>query len=148
MEKALMKLNFRNLALLSAILFLSLALIWMFAPDLALSSWGVEFSPEVGLVARRAAALYAGIGVMFFLARNAEPSPARSALLGGAIVTCLVLAVLGVFELATGHAKVGILTAVFIEVALVMAFLAVRFKELAGLSATAGTAVTFNQNQG
>jgi hypothetical protein len=143
-----MKLDFRSLALMSAFLFFSLALIWMFAPDLALSSWGVEFSPEVGLVARRAAALYAGIGVMFFLARNTAPSPVRSALLEGVIVACLALAALGVFELATGHAEVGILTAVFIEVALVLAFLAVRFKELADRTAPAGTAVTFNQKPG
>ncbi|OAJ71110.1 hypothetical protein A7976_06630 [Methylobacillus sp. MM3] len=125
MEK-LMKLDFRSLATLSAFLFLSLALIWMFAPDLPLSSWGVEFSPEVGLVARRAAALYAGIGVMLFSARNAEPSPSRSALVAGLVVACLTLAALGSFELVAGHANRSILTAVLIEVALVLAFLYVE----------------------
>lgn len=118
-----MKLGFRNLAILTALLFFSLALTWMLAPNLLLSNWGVEFSPSVGLVGRRGAALYAGIGVMFFSARNAAPSPARSALLMGAVVACLVLAILGVFELATGHTGVGILVAVAIEIALAMAFL-------------------------
>jgi len=118
-----MKPDFRSLALVSAFLFLSLALIWMFAPDLVLSSWGVEFSPEVGLVARRAAALSAGIGVMLLSARNAEPSPSRSALVAGLVVACLTLAPLGSFELVTGHANRGILSAVFIEVALMLAFL-------------------------
>jgi hypothetical protein len=140
-----MKLNFRTLAILTSFVFFSLAITWMLAPNLLLSNWGVEPSSPVGLVGRRGAALYAGLGVMFFSARNAEPSPARSALLGGAVVTCLVLAALGVFEFATGHAEVGILTAVFIEIALVLAFLTVRFKELAGLSAPDGKANAFGQ---
>jgi len=140
-----MKLDFRSLAILTALVFFSLALTWMFAPHLLLSSWGVEFSSPVGLVGRRGAALYAGMGVMFFSARNATSSSARSALLRGAVVTCLVLAVLGVFDLATGHAKVGILAAVFIEIALALAFLTVRLKELADLSAAAGKANTFNK---
>lgn len=143
-----MKLDFRSLASLTAFLFFSLALIWMFSPDLALSSWGVEFSPEVGLVARRAAALSAGIGVMFFAARNAEPSPSRLALVAGLVAACLTLAVLGGFELATGHAQVGILAAVFIEIALVLAFLTVSFKELAGLSAPDRKANAFCKKTG
>ncbi len=75
-----MKLNFRSLAILSALVFFSLALTWMFAPNAMLSRWDVDFSHSVGLIARRGAALYAGIGVMLFSARNAESSPARSAL--------------------------------------------------------------------
>jgi hypothetical protein len=140
-----MNLNFRSLASVAAFLFLSLALIWMFAPELALSSWGVAFSSEVGLVARRAAALSAWIGVMLFAARNSEPSPSRSALVAGLVMTCLTLAILGVFELASGHAKVGILGAVFIEIALALAFLTVRFKELADRSAATGSENAFHK---
>ena len=116
----------------------------MLAPNLFLSNWGVEFTTSTG----RGAALYAGMGIIFFSARNAAPSPTRSALLKGAAVTCLMLAVLGVFELATGHAGVGILGAVFIEVALVLGFLAALFKELSDLLATTGKANTFNKNPG
>jgi hypothetical protein len=118
-----MKFNFRSVAIPSAFVFFLLALIWMFAPNAVLSSWGVAFSDSVGLMSRRAAALYAGIGVMFFSARNAEPSAARSALVTGFVVACLILAVLGVSELATGHAGLGISVAVLIEVALTLAFL-------------------------
>ena len=118
-----MKLNFRNLAILTSFVFFALALTWMFAPNLLLSNWGVEFSSPVELVGRRGAALYAGIGVMFFSARNAEPSPARSALVAGLVVACLTLAALGVFELEAGHASPGILAVVFIEVTLMLAFL-------------------------
>jgi hypothetical protein len=48
-----MKLTFRSLAILSAVVFFSLALIWMFAPNLMLSRWGVHFSSSAGLMARR-----------------------------------------------------------------------------------------------
>lgn len=118
-----MKLTFYRLAVSTSALFLLLAMIWMFAPVQLLSGWGVEFSTAVGLIGRRAAALYAGIAVMFFSARNAEPSSTRTALITGTITSCSILALLGIYEFATGHATSGILTAVFIEVALVLAFL-------------------------
>jgi hypothetical protein len=118
-----MKLDFRSLAILTALVFFSLAPTWMLAPNLLLSNWGVEFSSPIGLVGRRGAALYAGIGAMFFSARNAEPSSSRSAMVAGLVVACLTLAALGVFELVAGHATRGILAAVFFEVAFTLAFL-------------------------
>ena len=127
-----MKLTFRSLAILSALVFFSLALTWMFAPNVMLSHWGVDFSYSAGLMARRGAALYAGIGVMLFSARNAGPSPARSALVTGFVVACLILATLGVFELATGHAGFGISVAVLIEIALTLASLYVARAYKAG----------------
>ncbi|ABE42070.1 hypothetical protein Bpro_0104 [Polaromonas sp. JS666] len=118
-----MKISFRRVAILSALIFFALALTWMLAPGVLLSSWGVDLTSQAGLVGRRGAPLYAGIGVMFLSARNAEPSPARSALLSGAVVTCLLLAVLGTSELVNGHAGPGILVAVAIEIVLAMTFL-------------------------
>ncbi len=115
--------NFRTLASITALGCFLLAAIWAFAPESLLSMWGVEFSYPVGLVGRRGAALFAGIGVMFFYARNAEHSLARSAIISGFTVGCLGLAALGVFELSTGHAKLGILAAVLGEISLAMAFM-------------------------
>lgn len=118
-----MKLDFRILALFTALLFFSLAVILLTAPEAMLSSWGVGFSTAVGLVARRGAALSAGISVMFFMARNAEHSATRTALIRGIMTSCLILACLGVYEFSAGHANGSILNAVLIEVALVLAFL-------------------------
>ncbi|HEY0231619.1 MAG TPA: hypothetical protein VGC55_10225 [Dokdonella sp.] len=98
---------------------------WLFVPEVLPGIWGVAYSDETGVVARRGAALFLGIGVMFALARDAEPSPARSALCTGFAVACLALAVLGVFELARGRAALGILSAVAVELALACALLAV-----------------------
>ncbi|MDR3413094.1 MAG: hypothetical protein P4L87_19435 [Formivibrio sp.] len=118
-----MKLDFRILALFTALVFLLLAVTLMSAPDLILSSWGVGFSSAAGLMARRFAALSAGIAVMFFMARNAEHSAIRTALIQGITSACTILAFLGIYEFSAGHANNGIFGAVFIEVALALAFL-------------------------
>jgi protein-S-isoprenylcysteine O-methyltransferase Ste14 len=66
------------------------------------------------------------LAVMFWSARNAAPSPARSALIKGAVVVCLMLAALGAIELKAGHVNPRILIAVVIEVALTLAFWSVE----------------------
>lgn len=128
-----MKLSFRNLAILIALLFLVLALAWMFAPQHLLEGWGIALTPSASVVGRRAAALYAGVAIMFWSARNAEPSPARSALMKGLAVSCLMLASLGVFEWAAGHATSGILVAAVIEIMLTLALLHVGRKSSGAL---------------
>jgi hypothetical protein len=122
-------LSFYRLSVLTSILFVSLAVILMFAPAQMLTNWRVELTTSVGLVTRRVAALYTGVAVMFFLARNAEHSTTRTALITGTITSCSILALLGVYEFSAGHASSGILTAVFVEVALVLAFLYVGMRK-------------------
>lgn len=115
--------TFRYLATFSALLFFALAVIWLFAPATLLANWGVVFDGGItGLVGRRAAPLYAGIGVALLLARNAPPSPGRTAVVAGFVTTCLLLALLGLGEWAVGHVELGILPAVLVEVALGLAF--------------------------
>lgn len=132
-----MPFTFRSLAILASAICFGLAAVWLLAPNLLLGIWEVEYSYSVGLVARRAAALFLGIGVMFVLARNSEPSQSRMALTSGFIVACLTLAALGIFELLSGHAGVGILSAVVVEVALAVAFLSCMRKDRALLRARA-----------
>lgn len=115
--------TFRHTAILAAAVFLLLAAVWMFAPQLILSDWGVESSSPTDLLARRGAAFYLGIAVMFFLARNAAHSAIRTALIRGVITACSILALLGVYEFSAGHAQQGILIATLIEITLVLAFL-------------------------
>ncbi|MBN6152287.1 hypothetical protein JR065_18255 [Xanthomonas sp. AmX2] len=120
-----MRLGFRSLSSLAAVLFFVIACIWMFSPGSMLANWNVGVSPPAELVARRAAALYAGIGVMLFMARKAAPSPARAALVAGIVTACSLLALLGVVELAAGHAGSGIALAVVLEVAFAVAFVSI-----------------------
>ncbi len=116
-------LTFYRLSVFSSILFLLLAFTLMFVPAQMLTSWGIEQTISVGLLARRIAAVYIGIAVMIFMARNAEHSTTRTALIYGIITSCLILATLGTYEFYEGHATSGILSGVIIEVALVLAFM-------------------------
>ena len=126
-----MTLRFRPLATIAALLFFALTAVLMFRPEVMLGSWGVGFDESTGVVSRRAAALYAGVGLMLFLARKAEPSPARSALLSGFVFSCVILVSLGLFELASARANSGILVPVLIEVSLALSFLLVGRAERA-----------------
>ena len=116
-------LTYYRLSVFSSILFVLLAIILMFAPSQMLTSWGIELTPSVGVLARRIAAVYTGIAVMIFMARNAEHSTTRIALIYGIITSCLILATLGTYEYYEGHASSGILPGVIIEVALAFAFM-------------------------
>lgn len=124
-----MALRFRPLATVTALLFFALSAVLMFRSAVMLGNWGIGFDEATGLVSRRAAALYAGVGLMLFLARKTEPSPARSALVSGFVFTCVILAGLGLFELASAHANSSILAPVLIEVSLALAFLLVTCAE-------------------
>jgi hypothetical protein len=118
-----MQLSFRSLATFTALLCFALALVWGLRPDLLLWLWSVEYSNATGLVSRRNAALFLGIGIMFWRARHAPPSDIRRAMTSGFAVGCLVLAVLGFSEWINGNAGPGILLAVATETVLGLAFI-------------------------
>jgi hypothetical protein len=122
-----MQLQFRSVATATALIFSILAFALMFAPHRVVADWGLDVTLSVEVVCRRAAALFAGIAVMLFSARDAEPSVARSAMIKGIVAFCTLLASLGLFELNAGNVTPAILIPIFIEVALVLAFVAVGF---------------------
>jgi hypothetical protein len=117
--------NFRTLASITALGCFSLAAVWTFAPELLLKLWGVDLNSAAAIMARRNGAAFLGFGVMFFCARTAQPSSARSAMSTGFGIGCLALAALGFFELVTGHVGLGILTATLVEIPLGFSFLVV-----------------------
>nr|WP_315392368.1 hypothetical protein [uncultured Duganella sp.] len=123
-----MRFSFRAVAMVLALLLLLIGLVWLLAPDAMLSGWGVASTPSAALLGRRSAALYVGFAAMFYFARDAEPSAARSALVKGMVLACLMLAALGVLELRAGNVTVGILVPVVLEVtmSLVLLFTARR----------------------
>lgn len=101
--------------MLCAAVCLALSIVWIAVPQLLLELWQVGFTDESGLVGRRAGALFLGAGVAFFVAREAQPSRLRSAMLLSACLACVALAVLGIVEFATAHAGPHILGAVALE---------------------------------
>ncbi|MFC6338744.1 hypothetical protein GIR22_03440 [Pseudomonas sp. CCM 7891] len=125
-----MRFSYCTLATFTALLCFALAIIWGFKPDLLLWLWSVEYSSAMGLVARRNAALFLAVGIMFYRARHSPPSVTRKAMTSGFVTGCFVLAVLGFGEWLNGHAGPGILLAVATEAALGLAFLQIRHSSL------------------
>ena len=121
-----MQLSFRTLSGITASLCFLLALGWGFVPEMILAIWSIEYSEGAGFVARRSAVLFAALGLMFYLVRNAPPSLGRNALSNGFIVGCFGLAVLGFAEWLNGHAGPGILLAVLVEFALGLGYVQAR----------------------
>ena len=121
-----MRLSFRGLAVIASGVCILLAAVWLAVPQLLLSLWQVDAVPPALLAARRGGALFLGLGLMLWLARNAGPSPARSAIAAGLSLSCGALAILGALEFALGHAGAGIWLAIAVEAALGMGFYSVR----------------------
>jgi hypothetical protein len=115
--------GFSHLALGAAAICGALAVIWLCTPQLLLAIWSVPFAEATALVCRRSGALFAGIAVMLFQLRHAPPSPVRTAVANGITVGCSILALLGMADVALGHAGPGMLLAVAVEVALAAAFM-------------------------
>jgi hypothetical protein len=77
-------------------------------------------------MARRGAALFLGLAVMLWLARNSDSSPIRHAMAVGFSASCASLAALGMYDFVAGHAGNGILAAATVESILAVTFALVR----------------------
>ena len=91
--------SFRTIAVITAIVTLVLGAGYLFAGTLLVERWQIEPTESVLLFGRRIGALYLGLCVIFFLARSAPVSVARTALCTGTAAACSLLALLGVYEL-------------------------------------------------
>lgn len=121
--------SFRSVATIAAVIAFVLGVGYLFAGHLVVGRWQVDPTQGVLLMGRRMGAVYLGLSAMFFAARSAGPSPARSALAGGAAVALLLLAVLGLYEFAVGSAARGILVSVTVELVLAIGFARALMKD-------------------
>jgi len=117
--------SFRNIAVVTATVAFILGVGYLFAGALVVGRWQVAPTEGVLLLGRRMGSLYLGLSVMFFLARSAPPSGARTALSAGTSVTLCLLALLGVYEFTAGHAGPGIFASVLVETLLALGFVRV-----------------------
>jgi len=113
---------FRNLSIVVALACLALAGVWLLAPQLLVSTWGLDNTSSVDVLGRRIAVLMLGFGILNVALRDATP-PARTALVRVNIAIFLGTAALGFFELIFNTVTMGILPACFIEIVLAMAYL-------------------------
>ena len=110
--------GFRTLISISAALALTLSVLLLVVPGPIFALFSVTTDASGDFVARRAAALFLGVAVTSFLARDLAPSPGRSAIAAGVAVMMLALALLGTVEFVRGYAGPGIFLAVIAEAAL------------------------------
>lgn len=121
--------KFKAMAIVTGIALLGLGVGYFFFGAVIVGRWQVEPTVSVLLLARRIGCLYLGLSLVFFLARKAPFSTARTALSAGAVVITLLLAGTGVYALAMGHAGKGILISAAIEFLLGLGFICVLFAE-------------------
>lgn len=121
--------SFRTVATITTIVTLVLGAGYLFAGTLLVGRWQIEPTESVLLLGRRIGALYLGLSVIFCLARSAPVSVARTALCAGTAVACLLLALLGVYELSAGHAGPAILASAVVESLLALGYITILVAE-------------------
>lgn len=117
--------SFKAVAVVAAVVTFALGVGYLAAGALVVGRWQIEASDSVLLLGRRLGALYVGLSVILFLARSTPVSRARTAICAGAVVICSLLAILGTYERAAGHAGPAILASVVLEALLALGFAAV-----------------------
>jgi hypothetical protein len=127
--------NFKTLAVITAILMFVLGVGYLFAGTLFLGRWQIQPTESVLLLGRRIGALNLGFSVGFFLARTAPVSVARTALCAGVAIGCSLLALLGVYEFSAGRAGAGILVSALVESLLAIGYIWILFTERRGTGA-------------
>ncbi len=121
--------KFKTLSSITAVILFALGIGYIFFGALIVGRWEIAPTESVILLTRRIGSLYLGLAVVFFLARPAPVSVARTALSAGAAVVTSLLALFGVFEFAVGHAAKGILASAAIEFLLAVGYVHILFSE-------------------
>ena len=121
--------SFRTVATITTIVTLVIGAGYLFAGTLLVGRWQIEPTESVLLLGRRIGGLYLGLSVIFCLARSAPVSVARTALCAGTAVACLLLALLGVYELSAGHAGPAILASAVVESLLALGYIMILVAE-------------------
>jgi hypothetical protein len=113
---------FKFFAVLAAIACLALGLAWIVAPAAILALWGVRDPNTDFIVEHRFGALFIGVGAILLMARNAAPSPTRSAISYGVVIGCLVLFFLNLRDLVGQRVGGGILPGMALQLLMIFGF--------------------------
>jgi hypothetical protein len=124
--------SFKTTAIVTALVAFALGSAYIFIGDLVVGRWHIEPTESVLLLGRRLGALYLGLAVIFFFARTAPVSVARTALSAGTAFALSALALLGIFEYASGRVGPGIFASVAIESLIALAYIIILFSDRQG----------------
>jgi hypothetical protein len=121
--------TFKTVATVTSILLFMLGAGYLFAGGVVVGRWNITATDEVLLLARRIGAVYLGLSVLFFMARTAPVSDARTAISAGATVVLLLLVTLGIYEFVAGRVGAGIFASAGVELVLAIGFIWVLISE-------------------
>lgn len=121
--------SFKTTAIITATVSFVLGCAYLFLGNLVVARWQIEPTDAVLLLERRIGALYIGLAVMYYVARLAPISLARTALSAGTAVALSGLACLGVYEFASGRVGPGIFVSAGIELLIAFAYIRVLYSE-------------------
>jgi hypothetical protein len=108
-------LTFPGIARLGALIAFLLFATFAFIPFLPFTMLGVDMVPEALLMARRMSALFLGISLVLFTARDAENSPLRRSVSASLSASMAALALFGLWDFVHGSVGYGIWIAVTVE---------------------------------
>jgi hypothetical protein len=100
---------FKIAATLLGIFNVAVSMVWFFAPGYFFQVWGIEQASPESIIERRLGIMVLFAGVLMLAARNAGPSPARSAISYAVICACTALAATGVYDNWVGTMTIGAL---------------------------------------
>lgn len=121
--------KFKILSVFTSMLFFYLFYLLLFYADSFLKDLGLEGSDVSSFIARRAAMLMLGAGVLMFFARNIVNPQARQAISLSICTTMLGLALSGMYEYNRGFVGGGIVGPIVIELGLFASFIYVIYSD-------------------
>ncbi len=123
-----MNLSFKTLSIVSAAIAGALFLTLLFVPGLVFWLFQIPASDSAAFLARRAAVLFLGFGLIMWRIRDSETSPTIQAICFGWGLSMAGLAMLGTVEFLRGFAGGGIFAAIAIETFLGVSYLRLALK--------------------
>jgi hypothetical protein len=108
-------LSFPSIARLAAFIAFALFVTFAFIPFLPFTMISVDMVPEGLLMARRMSALFLGISLLLWLARDAENSPLRRSVCAALSASMAALGLFGLWDFIQGSVGYGIWIAISAE---------------------------------
>lgn len=106
-----------------ALLFLSLCVTLVALPEIVYWLFSLQGNDLGDFLAKRAGMLFLGLSVLCFLSRNSTNSEVKRIVAASIGAAMGAMALLGIYELVRGNAGLGILAAIFIEIAITALFM-------------------------
>ncbi len=117
---------YRTVATYAAALSFALCAALVFMPGVIHWFFGIEAHASSNFMARRAAMLFLGYGLLCYLSRNAPHTPLRDMICLSMSGMMAGVALMGLYEFWRGFAGVGILLAVAVELGFAYGFVRAR----------------------